>query len=148
LGGKYFQASFNLLRRGGSLVTFGSTSYVNPGLGINAARLLWRYWNRPKIDPGLLTARNVRIAGFNLIYLTDRPQRLRRELKDCILCLSGKDVGSSHGNDDSAGLSFVTPPVVGEVFDFRNETIDAMECLKSGQTYGKVVLSNEHNQAA
>jgi hypothetical protein len=94
-----------------------------------------------------LTARNVRIAGFNLIYLTDRPQRLRRELKDCILCLSGNDVDSSHGNADSAGLSFVTPPVVGEVFDFRNETIDAMECLKSGQTYGKVVLSNEHNEA-
>ncbi|KAL3932056.1 MAG: hypothetical protein SGARI_004062, partial [Bacillariaceae sp.] len=139
LGGKYFQASYDTLRRGGSLVTFGSTSYVSPGLGLNPVRLIWRFLNRPKVDPGELTARNIRLSGFNLIYLTDQPRQLRKELSDCIECLGG-DTGK-------ADLSLVTPPIVGRKFDFKTETIEALECLKSGQTFGKVVLDNSENKA-
>jgi alcohol dehydrogenase len=138
LGGNYFKASYESLRHGGSLVTFGSTSYVSPGLGRNPLRLIWRFLHRPKVDPGELTARNIRLAGFNLIYLTDQPRQLRRELSECIRCLGG---------EGKADLSLATPPIVGKTFDFKTGTIQALEYLKSGQTFGKVVLDNSENNA-
>jgi alcohol dehydrogenase len=144
LGGRYFEGSLRSLRPGGGLVTYGSTSYASPGRGRNPFRLAWRYLNRPKVDPGTLTSRNVRLAGFNLIYLTDRPDRLRQELEDCIRCLGNR------GREDASAvelLSFVTPPIIGEMLDFRSEAVEALERLKGGDTYGKVVLSNEKNRA-
>ena len=142
LGGQYFSESFEALNRGGALVTFGSTSYVSPGLNINKIRLIWRYLTRPKIDPGTLTSRNIRLAGFNLIYLTDMPKQLRRELRECILCLSGINE-TDETSEDYIPLDTVTPPIIGDVFDFRTETIQALERLKSGATIGKVVLDNQ-----
>lgn len=138
LGGKYFTDSFEALNRGGSLVTFGSTSYVSPGLSINKIRLIWRYLTRPQIDPGTLTSRNIRLAGFNLIYLTDKSEDLRRELRDLIHCLNG--------SGEIASLDGVTPPLIGEKFNFRTETIEALERLKGGQTVGKVVLENDRDK--
>jgi NADPH:quinone reductase-like Zn-dependent oxidoreductase len=138
LGAQYFTESFNALNREGSLVTFGSTSYVSPGLSINKIRLIWRYLTRPRIDPGTLTARNIQVAGFNLIHLTDKPDELRRELRDCIRCLNGDEVEGNSG--DFPSLDSVTPPIIGETFDFRTGTIDALEKLKGGTTVGKVVL--------
>ena len=92
LGGKYFTASFDSLNSGGCLVTFGSTSYVSPGLGLNFFRLVQRYLTRPKIDPGTLTSRNIRLCGFNLIFLTEKTDDLDRELNECISCLSGMEI--------------------------------------------------------
>ena len=141
LGGKYFKASFDALNDGGSLVTFGSTTYSSPGRGgINLFRLIWRYLNRPKIDPGDLTARNLRLSGFNLIFLTEQREQLRKELAECIACLSGK---TNMKVDTPLCLDSVTPPLIGETFDFQTQAIDAMEALKSGKTVGKVVLVNK-----
>jgi len=158
LGGKYFSASFDSLNDGGALVTFGSTTYSSPGRGgINPFRLVYRYLTRPKIDPGDLTARNLRLCGFNLIYLTEQTEELQRELRECIACLSSKDdatVGHQSGeakdvvittNSSRVSLELVTPPVIGERFDFRTQGIDAMEKLKSGKTVGKVVLVNDND---
>ena len=145
LGGQYFTDSFEAINPGGALVTFGSTSYVSPGLSINKLRLIWRYLTRPRLDPGVLVSRNIRLAGFNLIYLTERTDDLRRELRDCIQCLSGnKNVQSLA---DFPPLDPVTPPVIGDVFDFRTKTIEALERLKSGKTVGKIVLDNALNKA-
>jgi hypothetical protein len=69
---------------------------------------------------------------FNLIYLTDQPDELRRQLRDCILCLSGLD--SSPATSEGVPLDAVTPPVIGEMFDFRTQTVEALERLKSGGT--------------
>jgi NADPH:quinone reductase-like Zn-dependent oxidoreductase len=145
LGGQYFTESFQAMNRGGSLVTFGSTSYVSPGLSLNKVRLVWRYLTRPRVDPGTLTSRNIRLAGFNLIFLTDMPDELRRELRECILCLSGSSGNSLGDREEFLPLDSVTPPVVGDVFDFRTEGIVALERLKSGETVGKVVLDNSNN---
>ena len=142
LGGKYFSESFEAINRGGALVTFGSTSYVSPGLGINKLRLVWRYLTRPRIDPGTLTSRNIRLAGFNLIYLTDLPEELGRQLRDCIRCLSGEFGGEGQESNQWVPLDGVTPPVIGSVFDFREEAVTALEYLKGGSTVGKVVLEN------
>ncbi len=142
LGGKYFTASFDSLNSGGALVTFGSTSYVTPGLGLNMFRLIYRYLTRPRIDPGVLTSRNIRLCGFNLIYLTERTADLRRELNECVACLSGLDM---YEGKDEMTMELVLPPIIGETFDFRTEAVDAMEMLKSGKTVGKVVLDNSNN---
>ena len=136
LGGKYFKASYKSLNSNGALVTFGSTSYVSPGLGLDFIRLIYRYITRPRIDPGELTSRNLRICGFNLIYLTENTNELERELNECIKCL---------GSSDYPDLEKVTPPVIGEVFDFKTQAVTAMEKLKSGKTVGKIVLSNVDN---
>mmetsp|Transcript_32883 Transcript_32883/g.77630 ORF Transcript_32883/g.77630 Transcript_32883/m.77630 type:complete len:288 (+) Transcript_32883:1329-2192(+) len=152
LGGKYFSASFDALNDGGALVTFGSTTYSSPGRGgINVFRLVYRYLTRPKIDPGDLTARNLRLCGFNLIFLTEKAEQLRRELRECIACLGGSDnfatvdCGEMGDTATRFGLSLnsVTPPVIGEQFDFRTQAVDAMEKLKGGKTVGKVVLIND-----
>ena len=142
LGGDYFRASFDALNDGGALVTFGSTTYSSPGRGgINLLRLIWRYLRRPMIDPGDLTARNLRLSGFNLIFLTEQKEQLRQELSDCIACLSDKTDASS---ERPLCLDLVTPPVIGDTFDFQTQAVDAMEALKSGKTVGKVVLVNEN----
>ena len=145
LGGKYFRASFDALNDGGALVTFGSTTYSSPGRGgINLFRLVWRYLNRPRIDPGDLTARNLRLCGFNLIFLTEQTAQLQRELSDCVSCLSGnEETTTSHDTEIPLSLENVIPPTIGATFDFQTQAIDAMERLKSGSTVGKVVLVNE-----
>ena len=111
-------------------------------------RLVYRYLTRPKIDPGDLTARNIRLSGFNLIFLTEQTTQLRRELNECIACLSGSSNIDANANDDDGGgncmsLDLVTPPFIGETFDFRTQAVDAMEKLKSGKTVGTVVLIND-----
>ena len=93
------------------------------------------------VDPGELTGRNIRIGGFNLIFLTENTEKLSRALEDCIACLGGCD---DHSAD---ALSHVTPPVIGCVHDF-NGAIEALTALRSGTTVGKVVLSNSDNPAA
>jgi NADPH:quinone reductase-like Zn-dependent oxidoreductase len=150
LGGQYFTDSFEAMNKGGSLVTFGSTSYVSPGLSINKLRLIWRYLNRPRVDPGTLTSRNIRLAGFNLIFLTDTPDELRRELRECILCLGGSSadqMGSTSSDERFIPLDNVEPPVIGETFDFRTQSVEALERLKGGKTVGKIVLDNSDNTA-
>jgi len=147
LGGKYFRASFEALNDGGSLVTFGSTTYSSPGRGgINLLRLIWRYLRRPRIDPGELVGRNLRLAGFNLIFLTERTAQLRSELSECVSCLSGRPVAEGHADNETLlrSLEKVTPPLIGETFDFHTQAVDALEALKSGKTVGKVVLVNGH----
>jgi hypothetical protein len=91
------------------------------------------------LDPGELIGRNVRVGGFNLIFLTENTRDLSKVLQDCITCLSGNDNGDS--------LESVTPPVVGHVFGFDNEAVDALTALRSGATVAKVVLSNPNNPA-
>jgi NADPH:quinone reductase-like Zn-dependent oxidoreductase len=154
LGGEYFHSSFDSLNDGGAIVTFGSSSYSTPGRGgFNIIRLIYRYITRPKIDPGDLVSRNIRLSGFNLIFLTERTTQLRKELNECISCLSGRDVNApvtkdiNNNVDEDMTLDLVSPPLIGDTFDFRNEAVDAMEKLKGGKTVGKVVLINNSNNA-
>ena len=68
--------------------------------------------------------------------MTENTNELERELNECIKCL---------GSSDYPDLEKVTPPVIGEVFDFKTQAVTAMEKLKSGKTVGKIVLSNVDN---
>ncbi|CAB9519114.1 Synaptic vesicle membrane protein VAT-1 homolog [Seminavis robusta] len=137
-GGKYFQPSLDLINAGGSLATYGSTTYNGKAGGnrLSFLPLAWQFLNRPKVDPGELTSRNIRVGGFNLIFLTERTERLSEGLSQCIDCLEG---GAADGS-----LASATPPVLGGVFPFE-QAPDALRALRSGQTVGKVVLSNDSN---
>ena len=137
-GSKYFEASLDIINAGGSLATFGSTTYNGGGGGNRLAflPLAWQYLRRPRLDPGDLVSRNIRVGGFNLIFLTERTDQLAESLDQCIRCLEG-------GKGDGT-LAAADPPLVGEVFEFE-EAPDALRALRSGQTVGKVVLSNRNN---
>lgn len=130
-GGKYFEPSLNLLNAGGSLATYGSTTYNGDasGFSIPLGQLIWKYLTRPKLDPGLLTTRNLRVGGFNLIFLTERIDELNAALDACLDCLGDE----------------MTPAVVGKTFEYDTDAVEALQALRSGTTVGKVVLSNANN---
>lgn len=140
-GGKYFQPSMDLMNAGGSIATYGSTTYNGDGSGtrLSFLSLVFKYLRRPMVDPGELTSRNLRVGGFNLIFLTEKNKELSQALEDCIACLSGNDDRSANA------LESVTPPVVGNVYNFDHGAVDALIALRSGKTSGKVVLSNKNN---
>jgi alcohol dehydrogenase len=125
-GGPYFEPSLNLINAGGNMATYGSTSYNREGgFRLPLWSIVWQYLTRPRIDPGELTTRNIRVGGFNLIFLTERIEELNAALDQCLL------------------LNCV--PLVGIAFDFDTQAVDALEALRSGQSIGKVVLSNTNN---
>lgn len=145
-GGPYFQPSLDVLNAGGSLATYGSTTYNGSSANKNRLAflpLVWKYLTRPRIDPGELTGRNVRVGGFNLIFLTERTDALRQALQDCIACLTNEEE-EEVGSPLVQGLNSVTPPTIGAEFDFT-KAIDALQALRSGATVGKVVLVNRDN---
>ena len=140
-GGKYFRPSMDLMNAGGSIATYGSTTYNGKASSTRLPflPLVWKYLRRPMLDPGELVGRNIRVGGFNLIFLTENTRELSKALEDCIACLSGSD------NHSADALDSVTPPVVGSVFSFDNQAVDALTALRSGTTVGKVVLTNPNN---
>ena len=149
-GGPYFQPSLEIINTGGSLATYGSTTYNGQGVGdkIPFYQLVWKYLNRPRIDPGELTSRNVRVGGYNLIFLTEDPTALSKAFDDCIDCLSDYDDDKKKSKDLLSSdelLEYVRPPSVGTTFQFDDGGVDAMKALRSGTTVGKVVLSNANN---
>jgi alcohol dehydrogenase len=76
------------------------------------------------VDPGKLTPRNRSVMGFNLIWLTERQERMAREVDE--MCTRG-------------GL-LSRPPKVGTTFDF-DELPQALSFLRSGANIGKVVVT-------
>jgi len=146
-GGKFFRPSLNIINAGGSLATYGSTTYNGDGgERMPLYSLIWKFLTRPRVDPGELTSRNIRVGGFNLIFLTENTKLLTQALDACVKCLSGS------ANDDGATfdemMKCITPPLVGARFDFDDGAIEALKSLRSGKTVGKVVLSNAKNPAA
>lgn len=144
-GGKYFRPSLDIINSGGSLSTYGSTTYNGDGgERMPLSSLVWKYLTRPRVDPGELTSRNVRVGGFNLIFLTEETELLAQSLEACVECLGGK--GDEHESFDDV-MARVTPPLIGSTFSFDGGAIHALKALRSGKTVGKVVLTNENNPA-
>ena len=144
-GGKYFRPSLDIINSGGSLSTYGSTTYNGDGgERMPLYSLIWKYLTRPRVDPGELTSRNVRVGGFNLIFLTEETDLLVQSLEACVECLGGKDDEKESFDDIMAR---VTPPLIGSTFSFDGGAVNALTALRSGKTVGKVVLTNENNPA-
>jgi hypothetical protein len=87
------------------------------------------------VDPSKLTGRNLRVSGFNLIsFFFIENKGLSKALEDCIACLSSTDDRSVRS------LESVTPPIVGNMYNFDNQAYDALTALLSIKTVRKVGL--------
>lgn len=120
IGGEIQKTLFDILNPMGRLVIFGAANFTPKNKRLNPIKALIQYLKRPKYDPLKMVELNKSVLGFNLIWLWEHVELLQQMLTEV----------------ETFKLS---PPYVGKLFDF-NQTIDAIEFLKSGKSIGKVVL--------
>jgi len=120
IGGKIFQDSFDLLSPTGRIIIYGGAQFMSHQSRPNYPKLLYQLLTRPRIDPISLSDTNRSIMGFNLIYLWDKPEEMKRVLTNI--------------------LNFnLNKPFVGNTFTF-DKLLDALKLFQSGKTIGKVVV--------
>ncbi len=120
IGGKILQESYAKLASQGRMIVYGAARYADTRDKPNYLRLMWKYFTRPKIDPQAMTHRNVGILGFNLIYLYEQVEVLRKQLQ----ALEQLNLGL---------------PNIGHRMPFE-QLPEALRLFQSGKTTGKVVL--------
>jgi len=120
IGGKIFKESFKLLSHTGRIIIYGGAQFMSHLSRPNYFKLLFQYLTRPKVDPISLSDTNRSIMGFNLIYLWDKPDAMKRMLTKI--------------------LNFnLKKPYVGNTFSF-DKLPDALKLFQSGKTIGKIVV--------
>ena len=120
IGGKIFKESFNLLSPTGRIIIYGAAQYMSKSSRPNLQKVIYNYLTRPKVDPLSLSDTNRSVMGFNLIYLWDKPNEMKRLLSNI--------------------LNFkLNKPYVGSTFSF-DKLPDALKLFQSGKTVGKVVI--------
>ncbi|AFU99551.1 zinc-binding dehydrogenase [Simiduia agarivorans] len=119
IGGAVQKNAFDLLAPMGRLVAFGAAEFT-PGNKPNWLKIAWRYLTRPRYDLLNMISENKSVLGFNLIWLWQEQALFDALLEGCV----------------ALNLS---PPHVGHVFAFADAKA-ALDCLRSGQSVGKVVL--------
>ncbi|KUJ81543.1 zinc-binding dehydrogenase [Microbulbifer flavimaris] len=120
IGGKVQKQSFQSLAPTGRLVVFGAAEFT-PGDKPNWLKAAWLYLTRPRYDVMEMISSNRSVLAFNLIWLWQE-----QSLFDALL-------------DGCAGLDLPAPHV-GHEFGFE-QAHEAVECLRSGGSVGKVVLN-------
>ncbi|EAT13846.1 zinc-binding dehydrogenase [Bermanella marisrubri] len=121
VGGEVQKSSFEHLNPMGRLIVFGAAEFTPGKNRPNYIRALFKYINRPKYDVMDMISENKSVMAFNLIWLWEQVDYLTTLIRD----MRGIDID---------------PPVVGHEYDFE-QALDAIECLRSGNTVGKVVLN-------
>lgn len=121
IGGRIFKDSFDLLAPTGRIMTYGGAQFMSHSSRPNYFKLFTQYLSRPKVDPLNLSDTNRSVMGFNLIYLWETPEKMKKMLKDIQKLNLGK-------------------PHIGNTFSF-SELINAVKLFQSGKTIGKVVVS-------
>ncbi len=120
IGGEVQQASFNALKPMGRLVVFGAAEFTPGKNRPNYLKAAWQYLRRPKYDVMDMISDNRSVMAFNLIWLWEQIELMKELLKDMMAIE-------------------ISPPHVGHEFAFE-QAHDAIDCLRSGKTIGKVVL--------
>ncbi|MEM1219647.1 MAG: zinc-binding dehydrogenase [Bacteroidota bacterium] len=120
IGGNILAESFKRLAPRGRMVLYGSANYAQDGDRPNYLKLLWKFINRPKLDPRDLIESNRAVLGFNLIYLHERVELMHQMLAE-------------------VGQLGIKAPMVGHRYAF-NELPTAVRFFRSGQSIGKVVV--------
>jgi alcohol dehydrogenase len=120
IGGKIFKDSFDLLSPTGRIIIYGAAQFMSKRPQPNYPKILYNYLIRPKVDPLSLSDTNRSVMGFNLIYLWDKPDYMKKLL----------------GTFKSYNLK---KPYVGVTFSF-DELPAALKHFQSGKTIGKVVI--------
>lgn len=120
IGGKILMQSWKAMASMGRLIAYGSASFATHGSKPNYVKMLWKYLQRPKIDPLRLPTQNKSLMGFNLIYLYDQTDLMHQMLRE----LQALQLKPQH---------------IGHVFSF-DEMPKAIQLFQRGETIGKVVV--------
>ena len=107
IGGKIFADSFKVLVPSGRIIIYGGAKFMSQSSRPNIFKVIPKYLFRPKVDPLSLSNVNKSIMGFNLIYLWDRPDELKKMATE-ILSMN------------------LEKPYIGKVFSYDN-LIDALK---------------------
>jgi NADPH:quinone reductase-like Zn-dependent oxidoreductase len=127
VGGRVFRKSWRLLAGMGRYVLFGLSSISGNGR-LNLLRVLRSYaWMFPVFPPALISA-NKALLAFNLGTLTGKEEYFR-------------EAGTKLLELQRSG---VFRPVIGRTFRFE-EIGEAHRALQTGNTYGKVVVTLDHD---
>ena len=121
IGGSIMRQGFDLLAPMGRLIVYGSAHYGGTGNRPFWPKLIWKYLNRPKIDPQNMIRQNKSVMAFNLIYLFDHIHLMHAVLEE---------IRSLH----------LGRPIIGETYSF-DQLPTAIKHFQSGQTVGKVVVN-------
>ncbi len=124
IGGKIFLESFRQMSAGGRIIVYGAAQYSTYNPAPNYFKILTKYLTRPKVDPLSLSDKNKSVMGFNLIYLWDKIELMKKYL-DEIMKLE------------------IQKPLIGEIFDFK-DLLTALKKFQSGNTIGKIVVNTDH----
>ena len=120
IGGKIFLESFKQMSPGGRIIVYGGAQFSTGSSRPNYFKILTKYLTRPKVDPLSLSDKNKSVMGFNLIYLWNKIELMKKYL-DNILKMDLQN------------------PLIGEVYNF-DDLLNAVKRFQSGQTMGKVIV--------
>lgn len=120
IGGKIFSESFKQMSAGGRIIIYGAAQYSTHNSRPNYFNILTKYLTRPMVDPLSLSDKNKSVMGFNLIYLWDKIELMKKYLEN-ILKMN------------------LPNPLIGKIYDF-NDLLIAIKKFQSGKTIGKVVI--------
>lgn len=121
IGGHIFNDGFRLMAPEGRMIVYGAAEFITPGHKPNYLKLLWKYWNRPKLDPLRMIEWNKSVMSFNLIHLYDKKERVEQYFQH----IRDLDIGK---------------PRVGHIYPFQ-KLKQAVQYFQSGKTTGKVVIT-------
>jgi alcohol dehydrogenase len=120
IGGKIFADSFKQMGAGGRIIVYGAAQFSTGSSSPNYLKVLTKYLTRPKVDPLSLSDKNKSVMGFNLIYLWDKVELMKKYLSNILEMNLPK-------------------PMIGEVFEFK-DLLSAVKKFQTGQTVGKVIV--------
>jgi len=121
VGGAVQTASFHALNPMGRLVVFGAAEFTPGKNRPNYVSAVFKYLKRPKYDVMDMISDNKSVMAFNLIWLWEQVDYLSKLIEDMQTIK-------------------IAAPHVGHEFDF-NDAKTAIECLRQGDSIGKVVLN-------
>lgn len=118
--GNYFKHTFKLLAPQGRVIVYGASNFATHTAFPNYFQLAFKFLTRPKIDTLRLIEQNRSVMGFNLIWLYEKKEYLRKLLEELIELNLPK-------------------PSIGETHSFK-DLLYAIKKFQSGETVGKVVI--------
>lgn len=123
IGGRILQDSYDVLASTGRVITYGSAQFTQQNKRPNYLKLLSLYLQRPRFDPMKMVTDNKSIMAFNLIWLYQEMDLLKKTF-DGLINLN------------------LERPLIGHRFSFE-EMKEALLEFQTGNTVGKVVVTVE-----
>ena len=123
VGGKVMRKGWKLLAPMGRYVLYGFAAVANER-GVNKFKALQESISVPLIYPPSMVTKNVSLMGFNLFFLSQKTEYLRKAMSQL---LQWYEKG-------------ILRPIVGSVFPF-DQIVEAQRFLQSRKSIGKVVVT-------